>query len=187
MSAGPIYELHVPGEATRREYTVYLLVARQRDTGRITAVYIGKTGDNREGCNPLISRAGNHMSYNKLHSQARNRLGTTEEFDFHFFYAFFGRYIAPEDSREGIDLINEMERQLNKRAQTAFGALVVNPYMGSARVPLTERQKRAGMCTPDRMDRLDALIATAERFVANGTSSGATPSSSSSSGVHRPD
>ncbi|MBM7116827.1 hypothetical protein [Archangium primigenium] len=55
-------------------------------------------------------------------------------------------------------MINEMERQLNKRAQAAFGELVANPHGGSARVRLTEKKKRDAMCTPERMARLDTLI-----------------------------
>jgi hypothetical protein len=173
MSAGPVYELHVPGEATRRAYAVYLLVAQQRDTGRVTGVYIGKTGDNREGGNPIISRVGNHMSYNTLHSQARNRFRTTEDLDFRFFYSLFGSYTDPKISRDGIDVINEMERQLNRRTQDAFGELVVNAYKGSGRVPRTEREKRVAMCSVERMERLDALIVAAKQFIdAAGSNSG---------------
>ena len=36
-------------------------------------LYVGKLGDNRIGCNPVISRIGNHFSYNKIHSQFRNK------------------------------------------------------------------------------------------------------------------
>jgi hypothetical protein len=185
MSARPVYELRIPGEATRREYTAYLVVVQQRGTGRVVAVYVGKTGDNREGCNPVISRFGNHVSFNKLHSQLRNRFPTIEEFDFHLFYALFGDYIAPESSREGIDIINEMERQLNTRAQAAFGDLVIKPFKGSGWVSAAERERRAGFRSAERMERLDALITAAKRFVTNEASREDDPASNSSPGVRQ--
>ena len=48
-----VNHFHVPGEATRREYSVYLVVARHRTT-KMVRIYVGKTGDNREGCNHRI-------------------------------------------------------------------------------------------------------------------------------------
>jgi len=68
-----IYRFTVPAHSTRREFAVYVVVARIPSTCEFF-VYVGKTGDNREGCNPVISRAGNHFSYNKIHSQVRNTL-----------------------------------------------------------------------------------------------------------------
>jgi hypothetical protein len=65
MSVG---HFHIPGDATKREYSAYIMVATNRQTQE-SRLYVGKTGDNRDGCNPVISRAGNHFSFNKLHSQ----------------------------------------------------------------------------------------------------------------------
>src|SRR2546429_201112 len=106
---------HIPGDATRREYAVYIMVATHRTSGK-RKLYVGKTGDNRVGCNPVISRAGNHFSLNKIHSQMRNYLvpEDTHDYDFDYFYTTFGTYLTPQQSRDGIDTINEMERQLNK-------------------------------------------------------------------------
>jgi hypothetical protein len=50
-----IYRFTVPGHSTRREFAVYVVVARIPSTCEFF-VYVGKTGDNREGCNPVISR-----------------------------------------------------------------------------------------------------------------------------------
>ena len=58
-------------ESLKREFSVYVVVAHGT---RGTLLYIGKTGDNREGCNPVISRCGNHFSYNAIHSQIRNKI-----------------------------------------------------------------------------------------------------------------
>lgn len=77
-----VHQLIVPGEATRREYAVYLLVGRRRDKRDTITLYVGKTGDNREGCNPVVSRVGNHMSFNRIHAQTRNRIPDPENYDF---------------------------------------------------------------------------------------------------------
>jgi hypothetical protein len=53
-------------EALKRKFAVYVVVVKA--VGHIE-LYVGKVGDNREGCNPLISRCGNHFSYTKIHSQ----------------------------------------------------------------------------------------------------------------------
>ena len=158
-----VHHFHVPGKATCREYAVYLIVARHRKTRNIR-VYVGKTGDNREGCNPLISRAGNHLSYNPIHSQSRNHLGNTEEFDFDFYFTTFGPYVSPAKSRHGIDLVNEMERQLNVLSQKAFGE-IVNPLKLSAYVPPAERNKRRKLVTPERIGQLQQLIDEAKKLI----------------------
>src|SRR5687767_14262247 len=104
MSVG---HFRIPGEATLREYAVYIMVAQHRTT-RQALLYVGKTGDNRKGCNPVISRAGNHLSLNPIHSQMRNKLPCSPwEYDFDFFFPTFGCYVDPCQKRDGIDLINE--------------------------------------------------------------------------------
>jgi hypothetical protein len=152
---------HVPGEAARREYAVYLIVARHRTSKRVS-IYVGKTGDNREGCNPVISRAGNHFSFNRIHSQSRNLLGNPEEFDFDFFFTPFGQYVPPSKSRLGIDLVNEMERQLNRLVQDEFAqkksVKIENPLKNSGYISKTEREKRSRFVTPERIAQLQQLL-----------------------------
>src|SRR5688572_28174137 len=132
----------IPGEATRREYAGYVMVARHRQSSEVL-LYVGKTGDNRAGCNPVISRVGNHFSFNKLHSQMRNGLPEhPEEYDFHFFYATFGGYMDPCEKRDGIDLINEMERQLNRIAHETIGP-IMNPFKGAGYLKRVTQQARA--------------------------------------------
>ena len=53
------YTFVVSKPALKRYFSVYIVKATDRNT---TYLYIGKTGDNREGCNPIISRCGNHFS-----------------------------------------------------------------------------------------------------------------------------
>ena len=78
VMTGGVGHFRIPGEATRREYAVYVMVAQHRETGDLY-LYVGKTGDNKEGCNPVISRAGNHFSFNKVHSQMRNKFPSHPE------------------------------------------------------------------------------------------------------------
>ena len=156
---------YVPGEAARREYAVYLIVARHRFSKKIK-IYVGKTGDNREGCNPLISRAGNHLWFNTIHSKSRNHLKRPEQYDFDFFFTTFGRYVPPSKSRRGIDLINEMERRLNLLAQEKLGA-VMNPLKRSGYVSKAEQKKRDRLATRRRMVQLGHLMACVKRFLDN--------------------
>jgi len=157
------FHFHVPGEAARREYAVYLIIARHRDS-EVRRYYVGKVGDNREGCNPLISRAGNHLSFNPIHSTARNYLGNPEDYDFEFFFTFFGAYVHPTESRDGIDLVNEMERQLNWLAQKEFGK-IENTLKKDDYLPKWKREERRKLVTPELRVQLQRLVKTAKEFL----------------------
>ncbi len=160
-----VHHFHVPAEAARREYAVYIIVAAHRISKKIR-LYVGKTGDNREGCNPIISRAGNHLSFNPIHSQSRNRLGDPENYDFDFFFTCFGGYVEPSKSRAGIDLVNEMERQLNVLAQETLGE-IENPYKGTAHVSVKQREYRRKLALPQRIKQLQDLVDTVKRHLRN--------------------
>ena len=163
MSVG---HFHIPGDATRREYAVYIMVATHRVTCE-RKLYVGKTGDNRDGCNPVISRAGNHLSFNPVHSQMRNYLlpDNPHDYDFDYFYATFGTYLGSEESRDGIDTINEMERRLNVLAQTAFGS-ILNPLKGTGWMTQTQRSQRASLATQVRLEQLAELVRQVQVFLA---------------------
>ena len=158
-----VFRLHVPAEATRREYAVYVMVARHRKT-KTVKIYIGKTGDNREGCNPVISRAGNHLSFNPMHAQSRNYLRKPENYDFDFFFTSFGAYVRPSQSRRGIDLVNEMERRMNCLARETFGE-IINPLKLSRYISRAEKDRRSRLATPERMARLKELVKTVRRSI----------------------
>lgn len=51
------------------------------------------------------------------------------------------------------------------------------------RVRLTEKKNRDAMCTPERMARLDALMASAKEFITHSASPGTTPASNSNPGA----
>lgn len=158
-----VHHFHVPGEATRREYAVYIIIACHRKNGKLR-FYVGKTGDNGVGCNPVISRAGNHLSFNPIHSQSRNKLGDPENYDLDFFFTSFGSYVDPSESREGIYLINEMERQLNFLAQATFGS-IENPYKGTGYVPHEEREARSKLASPERIRQLQELVTKVKKHI----------------------
>lgn len=68
-----IFQFEVPGFSTTQEWAVYIIVVKPLFSDE-KFFYVGKVGDNRDGCNPIISRIGNHFSHNKIHSQMRNKL-----------------------------------------------------------------------------------------------------------------
>ena len=110
-------------QALKREFLVYVVVATD---GKTFDLYVGKTGDNREGCNPLISRCGNHFSYNKVHSQIRNKLDDHEEKEYTYIFNHFGAYIEDSEERKPlIDMINEMERFLNEEIASCSGTVIL--------------------------------------------------------------
>jgi hypothetical protein len=80
---------HLTAALLKRQLVVYVVIARK---GSDTRLYVGKTGDNREGCNPMISRCGNHFSYNRIHSQVRNKLPDHESWDYTYVFEHFEVY-----------------------------------------------------------------------------------------------
>lgn len=159
-----VYTFDVPGYTTQRKWAVYIVKIFSDDYNEIY-YYVGKVGDNRAGCNPLISRIGNHFSYNKIHSQLRNKLGA-KEFDtnnsnYKIFYSTFGNYgeTSTEDKREKI---NELERRLNLMLQDELDSLpssasLLNPYSGKS-VLKKEKARREGLLSVEDKAALSELI-----------------------------
>ncbi len=169
-----VYRFTVPGHATRREFAVYVVVAHRPDAP-YCFVYVGKTGDNRDGCNPVISRAGNHFSYNKIHSQVRNKLlaregGEPHLYDYEYFYVTFDPYNCTDETRrESIDLINEMERaanvELTRRLETMATISHLNEYKGNGYVHSVERDARRKLRTPERMRSIASLVDAVMEYI----------------------
>ena len=159
-----VYSFEVRPESIARAFSVYVVVAvRQRPE----FLYVGKTGDNRAGCNPIISRCGNHFSYFRVHSQIRNKIADHEKYSYRYFFVHFDRYREDRSNRNAIDRINEMERWLNQKIQTVLDGTDIehlNPYKGrnpSAKTRAAARTFRK----PENERKVDELVAEAVSFV----------------------
>jgi hypothetical protein len=134
-------------------------------------LYVGKTGDNRDGCNPVISRAGNHFSYNEIHSQVRNKLPLTPDYyDFEYFFVTFDPYGGSTiQCRTKVDVVNEMERATNQvlrdNLSEKFRDCLLNEYTGNGYVPKTKRLARAALRTWERMAKVEALVRAVMEYV----------------------
>jgi len=154
------HSFRIDPAALKRSFSAYVVVAQGNGTAQL---YIGKTGDNREGCNPMISRCGNHFSYNKSHSQIRNKISAHETWEYTYVFDHFCDYaddIAGRRTR--IDQINEIERWLNLEIQKAFrdspSVAVVNPYGTGSRLSKEERQKRAAFRTTEVAGKVAGIV-----------------------------
>ncbi len=165
-----VHRFSIPGHATRRDFAIYIAVANRRERQEVK-LYVGKTGDNRDGCNPVISRAGNHFSFNDIHSQVRNKLGAPpHEFDFDYFYVSFDSYdVADANRRSKVDIVNEMERQANVLLQQELPrndrVVLMNPHKNARRLSAEDRESRARIASTDRIHVLRGLVAAALQHV----------------------
>jgi hypothetical protein len=154
------YKFMLSPESLKRKFSVYVVIAKGEKDVKL---YVGKTGDNREGCNPLISRCGNHFSYNKIHSQVRNKLADHESRVYTYIFDHFDEYFDDEDKRrESINRINEMERWLNEKIQERLHGLdkieLLNPYSGSGWTNEEERRKRLNYRTSEANAKLNGIV-----------------------------
>lgn len=153
---------HLHRESLKRKFAVYVVIAKAND---YIDLYVGKVGDNRTGCNPLISRCGNHFSYNSIHSQIRNKIADHEMRDYTYVFEHFDDYTDnPEIRRDAINRTNEMERWVNQAIQEIVARHprigLLNPYIGKRYLIAEERARRAAF----RMD--DANRAKVEALAA---------------------
>lgn len=156
-------------ESLKRRFSVYVVVARNSED---TKVYVGKTGDNREGCNPVISRCGNHFSYNNIHSQVRNKIDDHESRRYTYIFDHFDEYSESHSKRRvAIDRINEMERWLNQEVQAAIRGMsqceLLNPFAGKGYVSRAEKAKRAAdFRTEENRKKIEKIVALMKREIA---------------------
>jgi len=153
---------HLNKDSLKREFAVYVVIINLNSETRL---YIGKTGDNREGCNPVISRCGNHFSYNKIHSQIRNAIENHEDCDYTYIFNHFGKYSSDEiDRRKRIDEINEMERWLNIEIQKLSRELkdckVINPYKNSNHLSKKKKEHRNSFHTQNNEIKIKDIVKT---------------------------
>ncbi|WP_085698756.1 hypothetical protein [Pseudomonas sp. B26(2017)] len=152
-----IFTLH--RESLKRKYSIYVVVAAGAEDIQL---YVGKVGDNREGCNPLISRCGNHFSYNKIHSQIRNKITDHEDRDYTYVFEHIDDYLEDKKWRRGcIDKVNELERWLNKEVQSLIVGMervkLVNPFDGKY-LSSNERSKRQAMRTEGLVAIMGSMV-----------------------------
>lgn len=155
-----IFEFEIPGHSARREWAVYVIVATHI-ISQEKILYVGKVGDNREGCNPIISRIGNHLSHTKLHSQFRNRVEDTSKLNYRILYAVFGKYIKEKHADERTR-INEIERRLNLSIQSLLTekgqslSMLKNPYKGKY-VSTIQKELRRKLLTTREIFKIEKL------------------------------
>jgi len=158
MPSTQLYEFSIPGFVSQRQWCVYIIVGSHKLTG-VKNIYVGKVGDNRDGCNTIITRIGNHLSHNKVHSQFRNKIGDTTEYNYKIHFATFGEYI--ESNKESRDKINQLERVLNKIVQTKIIGFknmdLKNPLAGKGYLSIQEKEYRKGLLSQNDVDIITKL------------------------------
>lgn len=155
------HKFTIEPEALKRRYSAYVVVAKGIG---VTNLYVGKTGDNREGCNPMISRCGNHFSYNKIHSQVRNKLEGHEDWAYTYVFDHFDEYLDDEDARRlCIDRINEIERWVNTEIQNLArdyeSVKLLNPYTGAGYIKNVEKARRQSFRTEEAQSKVKGIVA----------------------------
>lgn len=161
------YTFDIHPQALKRRFSIYVVVASGDSE---TLLYVGKTGDNREGCNPLISRCGNHFSYNKIHSQIRNKIDAHENWRYTYVFDHFEDYCDDlAERRYRIDRINEMERWLNLEIQKVIASVtnvrLLNHYGARVRHNKVEQQKRLAFRTRDAEQKMKSIVAKVQELL----------------------
>lgn len=161
------YKFEIHPQALKRKFSVYVVVAVRR---KEKLLYVGKTGDNREGCNPVVSRCGNHFSYNKAHSQLRNKIPAHEEWSYTYVFDHFNSYCEDLARRKKrIDRINEIERWVNLEIQAIMGkgfVRLLNPYCARGHVSSGEIKKRLAFRTAGARKKVRGIVATVKKILA---------------------
>lgn len=149
----------ISGHSTKRKWGVYIFVGIPKNPFQKRILYVGKVGDNRAGCNPIISRVGNHFSFNKSHAQIRNAIHDTENYDYEYYYAHVDDYTSQDNSWKLLrDKVNEMERRINKMVQEKMDddSSLLNPYKGNS-VSTAERKRREALLSEEEVFKLERL------------------------------
>lgn len=150
----------ISGHSTKRNWAIYLFIASPINGNGLKKIYVGKVGDNRDGCNPVISRVGNHFSYNRIHSQIRNKIGETENYDYEYFYCHFEQYEKDKKLRiQSRNKINELERELNRMIQNRIDINsyeLLNPFKGKtiSKAKKAEREKLINEAEKNMLEKL---------------------------------
>ena len=160
-------------ESLKREFAVYVVIIITPQKKII--LYVGKTGDNRDGCNPIISRCGNHFSYNYIHAQIRKIVKkhkeSVEKCDYIYVFDHFDKYVKSKKKRKKlVDKINEMERWLNQEIQKIIEekntnrCIVANPFKGDY-INKTKKQDREKFRTEENKQKIESIVSAVNREI----------------------
>jgi hypothetical protein len=163
------HKFQLNNASLKREFAVYVVVIKSK---KDTKLYVGKTGDNREGCNPIISRCGNHFSYNNIHSQIRNKIKDHEKWDYTYVFDHFGLYSNKRsENKKLVDEINEMERWLNSEIQllskSIMNCKVINPHKGKSRINKDEKENRISFHTKENELKIHGICEAVKAEIIN--------------------
>jgi hypothetical protein len=161
-----IKSFKISGHSTKRNWAVYLIVAKPINLNEKIMLYVGKVGDNRDGCNPVISRVGNHFSFTKTHSQIRTALNgkKTEDYNYEYFYCHFEEY----EDKKSLQIksrmkTDELERELNRIVQKRMDkktSELMNPFSGKT-ISKAKTAERAKLINKQEIEMLEKLCAKA--------------------------
>ena len=145
------------GKLTEQNWLIYIVEIKSIERKQY---YIGKVGDNRDGCNPIISRIGNHFSFNKIHSQLRNKLKfEPKEYSYKVFTLNVASY-SEENRSYFREKINEFERFSNLLMQKHFlNNEILNPYKGK-HINKKEKERRNSILNSFEKNQVENLIKT---------------------------
>jgi hypothetical protein len=154
------YDFYIPGFSTQREWSVYIAVLIHVDPKiKEKKIYVGKVGDNSNGCNPIITRIGNHLSLYADHSQLRNKISDTTDYNYHVYFATFGLYTGK--NKDKLDKVNQLERELNvliqSKIKNKLDYVMLNPFFGKYYIKPAEREKRRKLLTGNDKAILEKL------------------------------
>lgn len=161
-----IESFKISGHSTKRKWAVYLIVAKPINLNDKIMLYVGKVGDNRDGCNPVISRVGNHFSFTKTHSQIRTALKgkRTEDYNYEYFYCHFGEYENEKSLRiKSRKKTDELERELNRIVQKRMDKStfeLMNVFSGKT-ISKAKTEERAKLITKQEKEILEKLCVKA--------------------------
>lgn len=126
------------GIAALQKWAIYVLIALpKKEIKSPTLIYGGKVGDNNDGCNPVISRLGNHLSENKIHSQLKNKstdFESIDNFSIRMYYLHLEDY-SKENHKDRLNMINESERELIRQLRNKFKDeqyIILNRFTGKS-------------------------------------------------------
>ncbi len=157
-----VHSFSLTGESTRRDYAVYVAIAAPRKKGKLL-LHTGNTGDFKRNCNPVACWAGNHFSHNVIHAHQTLKItASPEQYDYQFLFTVYDTWKDDDKGRERVELVNEMERELNRQLQLAVKdskkAELTNAHAGTGNIMKAEKLRRAGFHNKKRMEQVKELL-----------------------------